>query len=409
MQARRFPFFRIGIIGGGQLGKMMVQEAKKMGFFVTVLDPTPASPAGQIADLEITAGFYDEEGLRKLLATSDVVTYDIEHVNTAFLKACPEKDKIRPAPELLEIIQDKLRQREVLKRGGIPVPRFAPLEEDTPEAFRSFGFPLVQKARRGGYDGRGVAILRGEEDLPKRLRGPSYLEEYVPVDRELAVLVARSTTGEIRTYPVVEMVFKERAHICDLALAPARIPEEVAEQAEELGRKCVELLEGVGIFAVEMFLTESGELLVNEIAPRPHNSGHFTIEACATSQFEEHLRAILGLPLGSTRLLSPAVMVNLLGEEGESGTPLVEGLDEALAVDGVFFHFYGKRETRPFRKMGHVTVLGETLKEALEKALRVKNILKVRGERKDHEGTKGRHHHGERLRPSGYGGSGQNP
>jgi 5-(carboxyamino)imidazole ribonucleotide synthase len=409
MQARRFPFFRIGIIGGGQLGKMMAQEAKKMGFFVTVLDPTPVSPAGQIADQEITANFYDEEGLRKLLAASDVVTYDIEHVNTAFLKACPEKDKIRPAPELLEIIQDKFRQREVLKRGGIPVPRFAPLEEDTPEAFRSFGFPLVQKARRGGYDGRGVAVLRGEEDLPKRLQGPSYLEEYVPVARELAVLVARSTTGEIRTYPVVEMIFEERAHICDLVLAPARIPEEVAERAKELGRKCVELLGGVGIFAIEMFLTENGELLVNEIAPRPHNSGHFTIEACATSQFEEHLRAILGLPLGSTRLLSPAVMVNLLGEEGESGPPLVEGLDEALAIEGVFFHFYGKRETRPFRKMGHVTVLGETLEEALEKALRVKNILKVRGERKDHEGTKGWHHHGERLGPSGYGRGSQNP
>lgn len=391
----RFPLCRLGIIGGGQLAKMMTQEAKRMGFFVTVLDPTPSSPASQVADEEIVAGFYDEEGLAKLCTRSDVVTYDIEHVNTQFLKSLPGKEKIHPSPELLETIQDKFRQRTVLREAGLPVPSFTLLEEDTPSAFRTFGFPLVQKARFGGYDGKGVAILKGEEDFPKRLQGPSFLERYVPIARELSVLVARSTTGEIRVYPVVEMLFEPKAHICDLVLAPARIPENIAERAKELGVRCVEILNGVGIFAIEMFLTESGELLINEIAPRPHNSGHFTIEACVTSQFEEHLRAILGLPLGSTKLLTPAVMVNLLGEEGTSGPPVIEGLEEALAIEGVSIHIYGKWESRPFRKMGHVTVVDETLEGALEKAYKIKTILKIRGERKEREYASCGHHHGE--------------
>lgn len=395
MKVFRFPLFRLGIIGGGQLAKMMTQEAKKMGLFVTILDPTPASPAAQVADEEIVAGFYDEEGLAKLCATSDIVTYDIEHVNATFLKSLPGKEKIRPSPELLETIQDKFRQRVILNEAGLPVPSFALLEEDRASAFQAFGFPLVQKARFGGYDGRGVVVLKSAEDLSKRLKGPSFLEAYVPIEKELAVLVARSSTGEVRVYPVVEMLFEPKAHICDLVLAPARIPESIAEEAQSLGIRCVEVLDGVGIFAIEMFLTKEGKLLINEIAPRPHNSGHFTIEACATSQFEEHLRAILGLPLGSTKLLTPAVMVNLLGEEGESGPPIVEGLEEALAIEGVFFHFYGKWETRPFRKMGHVTVIDATLEGALKKALRVKEILKIKGERKEKEYASCWHHHGE--------------
>ncbi len=395
MEVFPYPLFRLGIVGGGQLGKMMAQEAKKMGMYVAVLDPTPSSPAGQIADCEITASFYDEKGLLQLLELSDVVTYDIEHVNTGFLKVQKEKEKIRPAPEVLEVIQDKLRQREILQKDGLPVPRFAPLFEDTPRAFREFGFPLVQKARMGGYDGRGVVILQSEKDLPKRLRGPSFLEEYIPIEKELSVLVAQSLKGERQVYPVVEMVFEEKAHLCRFVLAPACIPRDVEVRAQEIALRAVELFQVVGVCAVEMFLTPGGELLVNELAPRPHNSGHFTIEACATSQFEEHLRAILGLPLGSTRLLSPAVMVNLLGEEGYGGPPLIEGLEEALSLGEVFFHFYGKKETRPFRKMGHVTILDETLEGALEKALKVKEILKIKGERWDYAETESGHHHGE--------------
>jgi len=395
MEVLRYPLFRLGIIGGGQLGKMMAQEAKKMGMYVAVLDPTPSSPAGQIADREITSSFYDEKGLQQLLEVSDVVTYDIEHVNTGFLKARRDKEKIRPAPEVLEAIQDKLRQREILQSGRLPVPRFAPLFEDTPPAFSTFGFPLVQKARMGGYDGRGVVVLHSENDLPRCLRGSSFLEEYIPIEKELAVLVVQSAQGEQKVYPVVEMIFDERVHVCRFVLAPARIPKDIEVRAQEIALQAVALFGVVGVCAVEMFLTPWGELFVNELAPRPHNSGHFTIEACATSQFEEHLRAILGLPLGSTRLLSPAVMVNLLGEESYSGAPCVEGLREALAMGEVFFHFYGKRETHPFRKMGHVTVLDETLEGALEKALKVKDLLKIKGERWEHAKTQSGHHHGK--------------
>lgn len=358
------------------MGKMMTQEAKRMGFWVTVLDPEPSSPAGQVADQEITASFFDRKGLGMLVAQSDIVTYDIEHVDTEFLKDIPGVDKIHPAPPVLAVIQDKLKQKILLKEGGVPVPRFASSEEK--EIWSSFGFPLVQKARYGGYDGKGVCVIQNEQALSQGISGPAFFEEYVPLEKELSVLVARNRTGEIAFYPVVEMFFESRANICDMVLVPARISREKSLEAQSIARRCVEILNGVGIFAVEMFLARDGRLLVNEVAPRPHNSGHFTIEACVTSQFEQHLRAICGLPLGETTLLSPAVMVNLLGEEGYRGTPCVEGLEEALRIPGVSFHLYGKKETRPFRKMGHVTVLAQSLDEAMVKALRVKNLVKIR-------------------------------
>lgn len=375
MKVFRYPFVRLGIIGGGQLGKMMTQEAKRMGFWVTVLDPTPSSPAGQLADEEIVASFFHEESLQSLVAKSEVVTYDIEHVNTEFLQKLPEKDKVYPAPETLAIIQDKWQQKATLRQNNIPLPRFALREEE--DLWSSFGFPLVEKARYGGYDGRGVVILeRG--DRPGNLSDSSFFEEYVPVEKELAVLVARSREGHMAFYPVIEMVFHGKTNICDMAFVPAQIPEDKAQEAQSIARRCVEVLQGVGIFAVEMFLAEDGRLLVNEIAPRPHNSGHLTIEACMTSQFEQHLRAICGFPLGSTELLSPAVMVNLLGMEGYQGPSCVEGLQEVLSLSGVTFHFYGKRETRPFRKMGHVTIRAATLEEALARAQEVKEILAVK-------------------------------
>ncbi|MGC8777541.1 MAG: 5-(carboxyamino)imidazole ribonucleotide synthase [Candidatus Caldatribacteriaceae bacterium] len=355
---------------------MMTQEAKKMGFWVTVLDPDASSPAGQIADETITASFFDRKGLETLVARSDIVTYDIEHVDTAFLQEVSGREKIFPTPSLLAVVQDKWRQKEVLQNGGIPVPRFASCEDEN--TWLSFGFPLVRKARCGGYDGRGVFILRDLSSLAGETLDSAFFEEYIPVEKELAVLVARSKNGEVSFYPVVEMIFESEANICSLVLAPARITEDQAHEAQKIARACVDILQGVGIFAVEMFLARDGRILVNEIAPRPHNSGHFTIEACVTSQFEQHLRAICGLPLGSTDLLTPAVMVNLLGAEGYRGMPCIEGLEEALSIPGVSFHFYGKRETRPFRKMGHVTVLAPTLEEAMTKAVRVREVLKIK-------------------------------
>ncbi|MCX7667764.1 MAG: ATP-grasp domain-containing protein, partial [Atribacterota bacterium] len=275
MKTFSWPLFRLGIIGGGQLGKMMTQEAKRMGFWVTVLDPEPSSPAGQVADQEITASFFDRKGLATLVAQSDIVTYDIEHVDTEFLKDIPDAEKIHPAPSILAVIQDKLKQKTLLRDGGIPVPRFASLDEK--EIWSSFGFPLVQKARYGGYDGKGVCVVQSEQMLSQELSGPTFCEEYIPLEKELSVLVARSRTGEITFYPVVEMVFEPKANICDMVLAPAQIPQEKASEAQFIARRCVEILEGVGVFAVEMFLAQDGRLRVNEVAPRPHNSGHLTI------------------------------------------------------------------------------------------------------------------------------------
>lgn len=368
---------RIGIIGGGQLGKMMTLEAKRMGFHVVVLDPTPRSPAGQVADEEIVGGFHDSEKIERLVRSVDVTTCDLEHVDTATLKRLYDQGyEIAPSPYILEIIQDKLLQKTFLKEKGLPVPRFAPVV-NLAEDVKSFGFPVVQKARKGGYDGRGVLIIKSREDLARVLIGETYLEEYVEIEKELAVMVARNKRGEIACYPVVEMYFDEEANICDVVIAPARIEERHKRKAQEIAIEVVKALEGVGIFGVEMFLSKDGEIFVNEIAPRPHNSGHYTIEACVTSQFEQHLRAILNLPLGSTKLLTPAVMVNLLGEKGYSGPVKVVGFEEVLKIEGLSVHVYGKRETRPYRKMGHFTVVDEDVNRALAKALAAKKILKV--------------------------------
>lgn len=371
-----YPLMTIGIIGGGQLGKMMAQKARKMGFDIVVLDPTPGCPAAQVATKQIVGNFRDETRLKELVEESDVATYDIEHVETKTLKELFDKGhKIYPSPYLLDIIQDKLKQRDTLHRSGIPVPRYQKVESLS--CLKEFGFPAVQKARKGGYDGRGVAVLREKDDLKRALKVESLIEEFVEFEKELAVMVARNTKGEIKCYPTVEMIFDERANICDMVIAPARIQKEVAAQAQEIAVESVKALDGVGIFGIEMFLVNS-KVLVNEIAPRPHNSGHYTIEACSTCQFEQHIRAITGLPLGSTRLLSAAVMVNLLGEEGYEGEPVIEGLHRALSLSGLSFHFYGKKLTRPFRKMGHITILDEDVEMAIDKAQEVKSFLKVK-------------------------------
>lgn len=376
-----YPPAKIGIIGGGQLGKMMAQKAKKLGFTVVILDPSLKSPAGQVADRQIIGSFSDAAKLRELVEQCEVTTYDLEYVDTRVLKELAEEGhRICPSPTLLELVQDKLVQKEILSQSGIPTPEFRRVDQPSTVFFEQFGFPLVQKARRGGYDGKGVVVLHNKGDLPKALPGVSLIERFIEVDKELAVIVARGKDGAVQCYPVVEMVFDARANILDLVLAPARIPDRVASEAQTLAIQTVEVLNGVGVFGVEMFLSKTGKLFINEVAPRPHNSGHYTIEACVTCQFEQHLRAITGLPLGATDLMRPAAMINLLGEQDMAGWPVVEGLCEAMSIPGVSIHIYGKGETRPFRKMGHVTVLDEDLERARKKALQVKEILKIRGE-----------------------------
>ncbi len=376
-----FPVARIGLIGGGQLGRMMVKAAKRLGCTCVVLDPYPGSPAGQVAGHQIIGGYHDPAKLRELAESCDVVTFELENIDSeTLLQLESEGHPIYPAPGLLSVMQDKLLQKRFLDDAGIPTAGFVEMPEPKLQAFESFGFPLVQKARRGGYDGRGVSVMQEAADFDKHLPVASLVERFIDAKKELAVMVARNQEGECIAYPTVEMCFRAGENVLDLLLCPAEISKQTAAAAEALAMRTVEALQGVGVFGIEMFLTRDEQLLVNEIAPRTHNSGHHTIEACITDQFEQHLRAILGLPLGATALLSPAAMINLLGDPGARGRPVIEGMAAALSIEGVCLHLYGKAEVTPYRKMGHVTVLDSDLERARSKAEHVRELIKITGE-----------------------------
>ena len=373
-----YPLARVGIIGGGQLARMLVQAASRIGCDCVILDPQPGSPAGQLAQHQIIGDYHDPAKLTELAGCCDVITFDLEDIDTETLIALHQDDcRIFPSPQLLRTVQDKLLQKTRFVEAGIPTAEFVEVGEATAAGFAAFGYPLVQKARRGGYDGRGVAVIRDAEGFEAHLKLPSLIERFIEADKELAVLVARGIDGQTRCYPAVEMVFHAGENVLDMLLAPADIGPEVATAAEQLAVRTVEALDGVGIFGVELFLTADGGLLVNEVAPRTHNSGHHTIEACVTDQFEQHLRAVIGLPLGDTRLLSPAAMINLLGDPDSHGPPAIEGMAAAMAIPGVSVHLYGKMLTTPFRKMGHVTVLDTDLDRARDKAEQVRGVLKI--------------------------------
>jgi len=378
-----YPIARVGLIGGGQLGRMTVSAAKRIGCTCVVLDPLENSPAGQIATRQIIGGYHDAEKIRELAAECDVVTFELENIDADTLAELEAQGhQVHPSSSVLKSIQDKLVQKQFLAQHDIPTSVFEEADEPTLEQFEAFGFPLVQKARRGGYDGRGVAVMKSPADFDNYLPVPSLIEGFVEAEKEIAVLVARSANGEVKTFPSVEMCVHPDKNVLDLLLAPADISKQVQAQAEDIAIRTIEALQGVGVFGVEMFVDNDGQVLVNEIAPRTHNSGHHTIEANITDQFEQHLRAILGLPLGSTETLSPAAMVNLLGAPGESGTPVLRGIDEALAVPGVCLHLYGKATTSPFRKMGHVTILDKDIAAARAKAIQVRDTIEIGSEDK---------------------------
>ena len=379
-QHRPLPLGRLGVVGGGQLARMLVPAAARLGFEVAVLDPTPASPGGQLAHQQIVGDLDDPAALRDLVESCDLTTFEIESIDASALAALVEQGhQVQPAPETLACIQDKLTQKQRFAEAGIPTSPFEPLDAPSARALADFGLPVVQKVRRGGYDGRGVAVFTDAAVEERVLQAPSLMERYIAFRSELAVLVARSTTGEVATWPVVEMVFDERANVLDLLLAPARVDADIAARAREIAVDAVKALDGVGVFGVELFLTHTDEILVNEIAPRPHNSGHWTIEACRTCQFEQHVRAVAGLPLGSTEQHSAAVMVNLLGEADAAGTPLAAGVESALATPGASLHLYGKHSVSAFRKMGHLTITAKTLDEALALAERARAEVRISG------------------------------
>lgn len=367
----------IGIIGGGQLGKMLIQEAKKMDFTVIVLDPSPNSPCIKMADEYIRADFYDKKSIRKLVEKCDITTFEIENIDTEILyKLEEEGNKIYPSPRVLDIIKDKSKQKEILLKNNIPTSKWERIE-DLRETAKNLGLPFVQKACFGGYDGRGVYVIRSEEDFENAIERESFGEEYIDFEKELAVVVSRNIKGEIKCFPVVEMIFDEKENICDEIIAPGNIDEEIAKKAKKLAERCIEVFKGVGVFGIEMFLTKDGEILVNEIAPRVHNSGHYTIESCITSQFEQHIRAVCDIPMGSTELIIPSVVVNILGDENAFGLPYYKGIKDVLEIPGVNIHIYGKNEVKPYRKMGHVTIVDSDIQRAVEKAERVKKVLRA--------------------------------
>jgi len=351
---------KLGIISGGQLGKMLIQEASKWAIATYVLDPDPDCPAKRIATGHVQGDFLDFDTVYAFGKEVDILTYEMENINIeALLQLKADGFNVVPDPQVLALIQDKGLQKEFYQKHNIPTSPFA-CYEDIDAITKAveeniFTYPFVQKLRKGGYDGHGVALIHSSED--RLLDGASMLEKKVEIDKEIAVIVARNDLGEVRCFPTVEMTFDAKTNLVEDLFCPANISDEDVKIAEDLAIKIIENLEMVGLLAVEFFIDNHGEILVNEVAPRPHNSGHHTIESVMTSQLEQMLRAILGLPLGSTKLIMPSVMLNLLGEEGHTGEVRYEGLSEALALEGVKVHLYGKQQTRPSRKMGHVTVL----------------------------------------------------
>jgi len=373
---------RIGIIGGGQLGRMLAFAAKRMGFYVCILDPVPGSPAGQVSDRQIIAGYNDEEAIVKLAKQSDYLTFEVENANGQFFDRLVKKVscKINPSGRSWRLFQDKLEQKLLLEKGHIPQPEFMPVNslQDLKVAIKKLKLPLFLKARFDAYDGRGNVLIKKEKDIDwawKRLKDKKlYAEEFIPFVKELAIMIGRGSRGEVVPYPVVETA--QRNNICHFVLAPAQISPLAKKRATNVATLTLKLLEGAGVFGIEMFYTKNDLVLINEIAPRVHNSGHFTIEACATSQFEQHIRAITGMPLGKPDMIVPAaVMVNILGER--TGEAKVFGLEKLLALPYTSVHIYGKRETRIERKMGHITVIGESLPEILKRAQLARKYITI--------------------------------
>jgi len=368
---------RIGILGGGQLGRMLIQSGIDFNINFSVLDPDAAAPCSTISNF--TQGkLSDYQTVIDFGSACDLITIEIENVNVAALKELVKQGKkVFPQPEVIELIQDKRTQKEFYKANGIPTAEFI-LTTNRQEVIDNKSFlPAVNKLGREGYDGRGVQVLRTEADLARAFDASGLLEKLIDFDKEIAVIVARSESGEVVSYPAVEMVFHPTANLVEYLFSPAAITSQIAAKADSIARSIIEKLGMIGLLAVEMFVTREGELLVNEVAPRPHNSGHQTIEANATSQYEQHLRAILNLPLGSTDAYLPSAMVNLLGEKGYSGEARYDGLEEVLRTSGTHIHLYGKKLTKPFRKMGHVTIMDENIESLKKKANFVKQTLKV--------------------------------
>ncbi len=371
--------FKVGVLGGGQLGRMLFQASLDLDIHLYFMDPAINAPCSRVSTHFEQGDLSDYDNVYNFGKDKDVVTIEIEHVNTQALKQLEKEGvSVFPQPHIIELIQDKGLQKQFYKKNNIPTSDFVFV--NSKEEIESYitNKPWVQKVRKGGYDGQGVSVLKTEQDITKALSGPSILEDLVDFETEIAVIVARNENGDVKAFPMVDMEFSEEANLVEFLFSPATLSNDIKSKANAIAIDVITKLEMVGLLAVEMFVTKTGDVLVNEVAPRPHNSGHQTIEGNVTSQYEQHLRSILNLPLGNTTITHPSVMVNLLGEKGFTGSVFYEGLDDVLNIPGVNVHIYGKQDTKSFRKMGHVTVIAETLEEAKDKARQVKDTLKVK-------------------------------
>ncbi|MFS1516477.1 5-(carboxyamino)imidazole ribonucleotide synthase [Bacillus sp. SCS-151] len=371
------PGETIGIIGGGQLGRMMAIAAKQMGYNIAVLDPTPNSPCGQVADIEIVGNFDDIDAIKKLAQHSDVVTYEFENIDYDALIWLEQNVRLPQGSRLLAITQDRSTEKATIVDAGVEVAPYILVdsEEKLIDALKQMEFPCVLKTCRGGYDGKGQAVIRNNDDISKALplldHGPCVLEAWISFEKEISVIVSRSQAGEVKAFPVAENIHVD--NILHQSVVPARTTDKIVNEAHQIAINLAEKLQMVGTLAVEMFVTKEGKIFINELAPRPHNSGHYTMEACKTSQFEQHIRAICNLPLGETDLLTPVVMMNILGEHVDAV------MDNITKFTTCKLHLYGKKEAKVKRKMGHINILADNNEEAIKQA----NELNIWSEEND--------------------------
>lgn len=370
---------QLGILGGGQLGRMLIQEAINYNVNIHILDPDVNAPCHKLCNRFVCGELNDFDTVYNFGKKLDMVTIEIEKVNVDALEKLEDEGVlVYPQSRIIRLIQDKGLQKQFFKQNEIPTAAFQLVNSIKADEQNLPPFPFIQKLRRDGYDGKGVKKINNIEEFENGFSEPSLIEELIDFELEVAVIVARNDKGDVSAFPMVEMEFNPEVNLVEFLISPSVLPFEVQQQAEELAKKIAQDLQIVGLLAVEMFLTKDGQLLVNELAPRPHNSGHQTIEGNYTSQFAQHLRAIFNLPLGNTASRTNAIMINLLGEEGYEGLAHYEGVEQVMAIDGVYIHLYGKKFTKPFRKMGHVCIVNDDRELAIETARKVQSIIKVK-------------------------------
>ncbi len=371
--------FTLGILGGGQLGKMLLQVTSRLSIKTNILDPSDESPCKNMCSNFTVGNLMDYESVYNFGKECDLITFEIEHINVdALEKLENEGIKVHPSSSTLRIIQDKSRQKEFFVKNKIPTSKFTYYSSLEDLNYTELKYPCVWKKTKFGYDGYGVKILNSKEDLNDLPETQFIIEDMVPFKKELATTIARNESGDIEIFPVVEMMFNETSNQVEFVICPAQISSEINEKAKEIALKVSESFKQVGLMAVEMFLTKDDEILVNEVAPRPHNSAHYSIEGCINSQFDQHINSILNLPLGCSKSNVYAIMANLVGDNGYHGEVLYDGVEDAMKIDNVKVHIYGKKQTKPNRKMGHITVLDTNLKEGLKKAQTVKKLIQIK-------------------------------